>query len=282
MGGLTSNASFVVTLIDVNDNAPMFDPMSISLTITESAEFGSELTVVSATDLDQAENGFVTYSLNSAEINSTFTIDLITGVISVNRQLDFETRRRYVIIVTGTDGGVPQRSGTLTINLDVLDENDNSPIIQNPMPEFIIDENVETDTLVGQVLATDADSGTNAELVYEIINGNDANRFMIDPASGMITTNGTIDREGQEVYMLSVEVRLHAYSVCVCVLSIEVRYSTAHMRLLCRSFAVSGRHNMITLSWIDVTHNTVCMCALTLCIYRCGTLAHFLEQFRHW
>ena len=206
--GLSSNASFTVTLRDINDNSPTFDPVVLALMISESAEFGSELTVVSATDLDSAENGFVTYTVNSADIDRAFTIDSVTGVISVNRQLDFEVRQSYALVVTATDGGMPQRNGTLTINLAILDENDNPPIILNPSPQFVIEENVPIDTFVGQIFATDADSGENAELVLGIISGNDANRFGIDQDSGMITTNGTIDREEQAVFTLTIEVRI--------------------------------------------------------------------------
>ena len=209
VGGLTSNASLAVDLIDVNDNSPIFSPSVLDLNVSELAEFGSELTVVSATDLDQAENGFVTYSLNSAQINRTFVIDSVTGVMSVNRPLDYETRQSYTIIVTGTDGGTPQRTGALTINLSILDENDNPPIILNPDPEFTIDENVPVDTFVGQVMARDADSGANAALVFEIVSGNEADHLVIDSSTGMINTNSTIDREQQGVYILSVEVFIY-------------------------------------------------------------------------
>ena len=209
--GFTSNATFIVTLIDVNDNSPTFDPMVLDLTIPESAEFGSELTVVSANDLDSAENAFVTYTVNSADIDRAFTIDSVTGVISVNRQLDYETRQSYMLVVTATDGGTPQRNGTLTINLNVLDENDNPPIILNPLPEFVITENVPVGTLVGQMRASDADSGANAQLVFEIISGNEASRFTIDGASGRITTNDTIDREQQGLYLLNIQVRFQYF-----------------------------------------------------------------------
>ena len=208
LGGLSSNASLLVNLIDINDNTPTFSPSVININTSELAEFGSELIVVSATDLDQAENGFVTYTLNSAQINRTFTIDSVTGVISVNRPLDYEAVQRYTIIVTGTDGGQPQRSSTLTVDLSVLDENDNPPIIQNPMPEFVIEENIAINSIIGQVIATDADSGANGELVFEIVSGNEANRLVMDPATGTITTNSTIDREQQAVYILNVEVKL--------------------------------------------------------------------------
>lgn len=206
LGGLASNATLIVNLIDINDNSPTFESSRVNLNISELAEFGSELTVVTATDLDQAENGFVTYTLNGAEIEGTFTIDMITGVIAVNRNLDYETRQSYMIVVTAVDAGEPQRSGTLTINLTVLDENDNPPIILNPIPMFTIEENIPVNTLVGQIIASDADSGVNAELVFEIVTGNEANRLVINQDSGMITTNSTIDREQQEVYVLTVEV----------------------------------------------------------------------------
>ena len=215
LGGLTSNASLLVNLIDINDNTPTFSPNVIDISTSELAVFGSELIVVFATDLDQAENGFVTYTLNSAQINRTFTIDSVTGVISVNRPLDYETIQRYTIIVTGTDAGEPRRSSTLTINLSILDENDNPPIIQNPMPEFVIEENIAVNSVVGQVMATDADSGANGELVFEIVSGNEANRFVMDQTTGTITTNSTIDREQQGVYLLNVEVN-HAEIIYLC------------------------------------------------------------------
>jgi len=207
-GGLESNASLEITVADTNDHSPEFPLNARNLTISEDISVGTELTVVNATDNDQGSNARLTYSLSGENLEGEFTVDDISGAITINRELDYELRQQYVLNITATDGGTPRREGNSILTVNIQDVNDNSPIITNPQPTFNITENSVIGTLVGIISATDIDSGTNAEIVYEILTGNDGGKFSIDPPSGAISTNDTIDREEQDSYVLLVQVRV--------------------------------------------------------------------------
>ena len=207
-GGLESNASLEITVADTNDHSPEFPLNARNLTISEDISVGTELTVVNATDNDQGSNARLTYSLSGENLEGEFIVDDISGAITINRELDYELRQHYVLNITATDGGTPRREGNLILTVNIQDVNDNSPIITNPQPTFNITENSVIGTLVGIISATDIDSGTNAEIVYEILTGNDGGKFSIDPPSGAICTNDTIDREEQDSYVLLVQVRI--------------------------------------------------------------------------
>ena len=207
-GGLESNASLEITVADTNDHSPVFPLDARNLTISEDVSVGTELTIVTATDNDQGSNALVTYSLSGENLDGEFGVVDISGAIIINRELDYELRQQYVLNITATDGGTPRREGNLILTVNILDVNDNTPIITNPQPTFNIIENSGIGTLVGVTSATDIDSGTNAEIVYEILTGNDGGKFSIDPQSGAISTNDTIDREERDSYILLVQVRI--------------------------------------------------------------------------
>lgn len=205
--GLYTNASLEIQVVDDNDHSPQFPQTFLEFNVSELTSSGTEITMVTATDRDQRDNGFVMYFLNEDDVGGLFTIaNPESGSITVNGALDFETQQFFELNITAQDSGPIPRQSFLLIAINILDENDNSPIIQNPNPIFNITENVAFGEFVGAIVANDIDAGTNAAIVYEITSGNDANRFIIDPENGTITTNGTIDREEQEVYTLVVEV----------------------------------------------------------------------------
>lgn len=207
---LNSTASLRVLVQDENDNSPTFVAQTVQLSIPESTAVGSEIFVALATDLDDTSNAQVTYSLN--DMSEDFAINPLSGAITVNAVVDFEMQQEYMLEVTATDGGSPARSSVLPVNVDILDENDNAPVIVNPMPTYSIGENLEPGQLVGSIDALDADNGTNAEIFFEIIAGNELDRFFIIPANGDIFTNATIDREERSVYVFTVEVSMALYT----------------------------------------------------------------------
>lgn len=201
---LNSTVPLSIQVQDENDNTPTFVPDVVQLSISESTPLGSEIFVAMATDLDDTTNAQLLYSLS---VTGDFLINFLSGAITVDAELDFETQESYLLVITATDRGSPTRSSTLTLNVTLLDQNDNAPVITNPSPVYTIRENVNTGQLVGTVNAVDADSGINSALVFAIRAGNMANRFFIHPETGNIFTNATIDREVQSVYSLTVEVK---------------------------------------------------------------------------
>ena len=208
---MESNATLDIQITDANDNSPMFSSDFLNFEISETASIGFEVTAVNAQDLDEGDNAFVTYSLSGENLNGEFAIDALSGAITVAGSLDYETRVQYILNVTAMDGGDPPSLGYLTIRVNIQDENDNVPFFLNPEPSFAVAENAAVGTSVGLVTAVDDDTGVNAALVYAIVGGNGSGTFSIDPTQGNISTNGLIDREAQDTYMIIVEVKGASY-----------------------------------------------------------------------
>ena len=210
-GGLMSNASLEILIQDTNDHSPTFTSDTLTLNISELVQTDSVITVAGAEDLDEGTNGIVTYTLSGEDLNDEFIISSLTGAISVGRLLDYETRQQYVLNITAQDGGNPPRQDLLIVTVNLQDENDNAPEFVILNPTFSIAENSPVGSEVGRVEAFDIDSGTNAQIVYVIVLGDE--RFLINPGSGNISTNGTIDREDVDTFVLMVEVRCPCVSI---------------------------------------------------------------------
>ena len=187
---LTSYLPGEVYVLDVNDNAPEFDSDSLNYTLREDAMEGI-FGMVRVMDDDSGGNMEVTYSIilpdeclnisgsgDESEMPMTigfcsecfpFTINSITGNITLCDDLDYEMRQYYTFLVVAVDMGSPPMSGTGTVSIEVDDVNDNPPYIINreSLQNFTLMENETLFTHVIFINATDADSGENSQLVYE-------------------------------------------------------------------------------------------------------------------
>ena len=202
-GNLSSSVPLLVSVTDVNDNNPVFDPSFVVLPISETVSPGTEVVATMATDRDQGRNSELFYYFDDDDISGVFTIDSLTGVITVNNQLDFESQASYLLTVVAQDMGEVPLNGTLVIDVSVTDENDNPPVILNGNAMFRVLENSDVGTVVGQINATDQDTGVNGELDYLIVVGNS---FQINSTTGEISTSSFIDRELQSSHELIVQV----------------------------------------------------------------------------
>ena len=197
---LTSSVTVVIRLEDINDNAPtLVNPVS-EVNISESANIGTVLTRVVASDVDIGVNALVSYSLTGS---SSFTIDSSTGTVTLASSLDYETRREHTIMVVALNPD-RVRSPIHNIVIRVIDENDNSPIFTMDPYTASVDEHSSTGTQVMTVEANDADSGILGEVRYSIISGNVGTAFSINETTGLISVNADIDRELISAYTLTV------------------------------------------------------------------------------
>ncbi|XP_045575341.1 protocadherin alpha-8-like [Salmo salar] len=198
-------------IVDVNDNAPSFSAKSQTINVAESTLPGVKFTLSEASDLDVGKNTVSTYKLSP---NEYFSLDIHNGGESVSAELvlqkalDREKQPVIQLTLTAVDGGNPQRSGTSQIIINVLDINDNLPVFTSSLYKTTIPENVLIGTTVFTVNATDADEGTNSEIVYSLRN-KDQDRildiFEIDPNSGVITVKSNIDFEERKAFEIRVE-----------------------------------------------------------------------------
>ena len=179
-------ATLSIQVLDVNDNTPEFVNFPDSLTVSEDA---TELTQIQAIDGDMGENANILFTLDEDFDLFNITPD---GLLELIGSLDFETGTSYNLTVIATDGGVNPLSAIATLQIIVTDINDNTPIFQNSAFTADVTEHAATATLVFTAVASDADSGDNAQLRFSL----SSNPYLsIDPDSGQVNVTSVIDRE---------------------------------------------------------------------------------------
>ena len=107
----------------MNDNSPVWINIPNQINITEGIRVGSQLQDVDikASDSDDGENGLVVYKI--AEKDTPFSISNITGILSVERELDREQKDRFELTVIAADCGHPSLKTMHKILVIVMDEN---------------------------------------------------------------------------------------------------------------------------------------------------------------
>ncbi len=148
---------------------------------------------MSAIDNDRRIDGQVFYSIQT----HVFVVSERTGDILLARILDYESEISYIFSVVATDNvadSVSRRSATATINISVIDNNDNSPVFSSPFYSMHISENTSPGLFLMQFTCIDLDSGLNKELLYSITSGNnEGTYFSIDSYSGNVTLASSLD-----------------------------------------------------------------------------------------
>ncbi|XP_054647604.1 protocadherin alpha-8-like isoform X35 [Dunckerocampus dactyliophorus] len=188
-----------VDVSDVNDNIPTFLHNPIQLYLLENNMPGNSIFSVTAFDKDLNENAALTYHIDRGESQvkmSTFlNINTENGDISALKSFDFETLKSFQFRVVATDGGSPPLSSNVTVNVFILDQNDNPPVILYPVSsngstEGVeeIPRNMKAGDLVTKVRAYDADIGYNGWLLFSLQQVTDHSLFALDRYTGQIRT----------------------------------------------------------------------------------------------
>ncbi len=195
---LSSTSVITVHVSDVNDNAPRFPEPVINVYVKENSQIGAVIHTVSAFDPDVGDNARITYSLlessKSGPVTSMININSDSGDIHSLQTFNYEETKTFEFKVQATDSGVPPLSSNVTVNVFILDENDNSPGILAPYSELgsVNTENIpysaDAGYFVAKIRAVDADSGYNALLSYHISEPKGNNLFRIGTSSGEIRT----------------------------------------------------------------------------------------------
>uniref|UniRef100_A0A8C6T3I6 Cadherin domain-containing protein n=1 Tax=Neogobius melanostomus TaxID=47308 RepID=A0A8C6T3I6_9GOBI len=194
---LSSSSLISVQISDVNDNAPQFSEPVLGVYVKENTPIGSTIYTVTVSDLDKEDNAKVTYSLynlQNAHINSAVNINSETGDVVTLQSFNFEELKTFQFKVQATDSGVPPLSSNVTVNVFILDENDNSPTILAPYSEHgsvnseSIPYSAEAGYFVAKIRAVDADSGYNALLSYHLSEPKGNNLFRIGTSTGEVRT----------------------------------------------------------------------------------------------
>ncbi|XP_015840543.1 fat-like cadherin-related tumor suppressor homolog isoform X2 [Tribolium castaneum] len=194
-----------ITVLDVNDNAPVFERSLASFRVTENALNGTAIFRANATDADAGDNAKVTYSL----ITDTrdFAVDRTTGVLAVSNTLDRERQDLYELRIRATDGGGkgpdnPPLYSEALVRISIDDINDNAPKFSLPAYTVKIREDIPKGSVVAVVTASDPDLGSDGEVVYFLEDSDSDGTFKIDRLSGTIRTTKPLDFEERQVHSL--------------------------------------------------------------------------------
>ncbi|XP_068613934.1 protocadherin alpha-8-like [Brachionichthys hirsutus] len=196
---LSSTAVVTVHISDINDNPPRFADAKMIIYVKENSKVGEIIAQTRAHDADKNQNAKMTYSLidnypKRVPVSTIVNINSETGDIVSLQSFNYEELKTFQFKVQATDSGVPPLSSNVTVNVLILDENDNSPAILPPYSEHgsvnseSIPYSAEAGYFVAKIRAVDADSGYNALLSYHLSEPNGNKLFRIGTSTGEIRT----------------------------------------------------------------------------------------------
>ncbi|XP_048058675.1 protocadherin alpha-5-like [Megalobrama amblycephala] len=197
---LSSVKTITVLISDVNDNSPEFSFSPYAFYVMENNVPGKLLFSVTASDKDSNENAIISYHIwreNTEEnkYTSFININSETGEIYALKSFDFESTKTFQFHILATDSGSPSLSSNVTVNVFILDQNDNVPVILYPVSangsaEGVeeIPRNVNAGHLVTKVRAYDADIGYNGWLLFSLQEVSEHSLFGLDRYTGQIRT----------------------------------------------------------------------------------------------
>ncbi|XP_053097300.1 protocadherin gamma-A3-like isoform X28 [Pangasianodon hypophthalmus] len=201
---LSGTVQIHVTVLDSNDNAPVFTQKVYKASIIENSPKGTKLTTVSASDADEGTNGQVTYYISNTDksVKDVFTINQNNGEITLNGQTDYEKTSHFQLDVQAKDqGGL---SDSCKIMIDVLDINDNKPAITILSMSSSISEESPSGTVIAMIKVNDPDSGANGQVECTV---NENIPFTITSPSNnffSLLTDQELDREREAEYNITV------------------------------------------------------------------------------
>ena len=189
----------ILVIRDANDNAPVFNPKVYHVNVSEEANPGVRVVIVTATDRDEGENAVLTYRITDGNIKSAFRIITSEGIILVAKTLNYREHSRYMLTVTATDPSGNQDVAEVVIQ--IIDTNRYRPKFQNTPYRISVSEDVPVGKSIYEVFALDKDVGENARITYSM---DPTDVFAVDPNSGIVRTRAVLDREKQAGYTVSV------------------------------------------------------------------------------
>ncbi|XP_041837378.1 cadherin EGF LAG seven-pass G-type receptor 2 isoform X2 [Melanotaenia boesemani] len=202
-----SDTTYLEILVnDVNDNSPRFLRDNYVGSVMEDVPVFTSVVQVSAIDRDSGLNGRVFYTFQGGEDgDGDFIIESTSGIVRTLRRLDRENVPIYSLQAFAVDKGVPALKTPVNIQVTILDVNDNPPVFEKDEFDIMVEENSPIGLVVAHISATDPDEGSNAQIMYQIVEGNIPEVFQLDIFSGELTALIDLDYEMKSEYIIVVQ-----------------------------------------------------------------------------
>ncbi|XP_064130764.1 protocadherin alpha-10-like [Loxodonta africana] len=204
---LTGTVELCITVLDVNDNAPVFDKAVYRAKLLENARNGTLVIRLNASDLDEGSNSHILYSFAtdaSPYIEASFRIDSASGEITVSGKLDFEEAKLYKIQVEAVDKGSPPMFGHCIVLIEILDVNDNAPELMVTSLSLPVREDAPQGTVIALITVSDRDSGTNGQVTCFLMAHDPFKLVSTFKNYYSLVLENALDRESVSAYTLVV------------------------------------------------------------------------------
>jgi len=208
----SSSVSVRVEVLDVNDNAPRWPDDPVVVTVAEDAAVGSVVYNFTAADGDADANAELRYTVVRQPAHRgpepAFSLDPLTGMLTLVEPLDYETTREYLMVIRATDQAVnvtERLYADVTARVVVQDANDNGPRIVSPaFRRLYADGSARPGDWLCDVVAVDLDDGDNGRTVYTITGGNEQGTFGIGYDTGALVLARVPDTGRQHALNITV------------------------------------------------------------------------------
>lgn len=198
-----------ITILDVNDERPVFSQPAYSFSVAENLDPGAEVGTVAAHDRDKSVYGEVTYDVLPTDGSELFGIDHKTGMIFAVKMLDREAVSVYHLTVIASDREVPPLSSTANVTIYVNDENDNSPVFVYPTPTnntVTISNLTPKGQVIARLRAHDLDVGQNGAITFDISAESRAGLFDVNAELGTVLVSGDLTDKDRSQFLLECSV----------------------------------------------------------------------------
>ncbi|XP_042623144.1 protocadherin-15b isoform X1 [Cyprinus carpio] len=209
---LPAFANLHIEVLDENNQAPYFqvatyhgfisEAAPLGTTISSSANLSTPLTIIALdNDIEETKDPMVHISLDNYNSIFAVTPSGIARYLTLLRPVDHEEQPSYAFTMTASDG--VQESFPVTVNITVIDANDNTPAFPNVSYSVNVYTDMQPGDTVLQLTAVDADEGPNGLVSYKILAG-DQGHFTINDYTGVITVLPSVNLTVGRSYALTV------------------------------------------------------------------------------
>ncbi|XP_075337551.1 protocadherin gamma-A2-like [Odontesthes bonariensis] len=193
-----------ITVLDANDNAPVFTQSTYTATVFENVDEGTVITSVSASDADDGANGRIKYSITNSldQAHTLFRINEDSGEIKIIGSIDYENARNYRINIRASDDG--GLTDSCKVIVEVVDMNDNKPTIDVMSKSNVISEYSKLNTVVAMMNVQDPDSNENGKVNCFINENTPLTILSTSNNFYSLVTDSELDREKASEYNITV------------------------------------------------------------------------------
>jgi protocadherin Fat 1/2/3 len=194
-----SFAKVSINIIDVNDETPTFILPQFEANIMETSAIGTSVLQVQAVDKDVGINAKINYSIISGNVDNVFDIDNEIGFVFLAKQLNARQQSEYYLVIKAMDKGLPPLSSTANVHISVSIPDNSPPKFDQKLYTVDVKENEKIGTVIIALKATSRQS-----LYFEIVSGNNENKFSINVNNGEIWLRSELDYETNRNYSLTI------------------------------------------------------------------------------